>query len=178
MTTCIEALKDVSSCALFPYLDDETIAGFCHAHHISKSCTQVVARTQASGEVDLEKSRGTMQKCITWTKKSGKGSNALSQVQEHVGLKQKCLITPVKTRMGTIFVTFRVMLENRLAIDHLYGTIRKRNKDLHARLPSTACWETVKMAHLTMKESVQVLVCLRSFPRHGQSLHFSLQPMC
>ena len=56
--------------------------------------------------------------------------------------------------MGTIFVMFRVMLENRMAIDHLYGTILRRNKDLHARLPSTACWETVKMTHLTMKDTL------------------------
>ena len=57
----------------------------------------MVARTEASGEVNIEESRGTMQKCITWTKKSGKGSNALSQAQKDVGLKQKRLITPVKT---------------------------------------------------------------------------------
>ena len=97
MTTCIEALKDVSSYALFPCLNDETIAGFCHAHHILKRCTQVVARTEASGKVNIEESRDTMQKCITWTKKSGKVSNALSQAQDDVGLKQKRLITPVKT---------------------------------------------------------------------------------
>ena len=41
-----------------------------------------------------------------------------------------------------------------MAIDHLYGTILKQKNDLHTRLTLTLCWETVKMSHLTMKDTL------------------------
>ena len=46
-------------------------------------------------------------------------------------------------------------MDNRLTIDHLYGNILKRNKELHSRLPSSECWQTVQMAHLTMKDTLK-----------------------
>ena len=79
----------------------------------------------------------------------------MHQAQEEVGLKYNYLIAPVKIRVETIFVIFRVILDDILAIDHLYGNILKINKYIHSCLPLSEFWETVKMENLKMNDTLQ-----------------------
>ena len=64
-----------------------------------------------------------MQKCITWTKKIQKGGRDLREAQIHCGIKEKRLLTPVSTRFAYLIYSFRSLLENKPAIEYLYGTM-------------------------------------------------------
>ena len=77
-----------------------------------------------------------MQKCITWTKKIQKGVRALWEAQIHCGIKEKRLLTPVSTRFSYLIHSFRSLLENKPAIEYLYGTIPGIHDNIRARRPS------------------------------------------
>ena len=57
-----------------------------------------------------------MQKCITWTKKSQKGAQALREANIHCGIKEKRLLTPVLDRFEYLIHSFRSLMENKPAI--------------------------------------------------------------
>ncbi len=71
----------------------------CIAHILSGACKCGVIDVKTD-TLCVERTRNTLQKCITWTKKSQKGANSLVQAQELCSLRKKKLLTPVKTRFA------------------------------------------------------------------------------
>jgi hypothetical protein len=126
LNTCTDSL--CSSLTTHPMGLQKPLEGSCFAHLLSKSLSRVLAKT-ADGENqldhDLPKIKwfervAKLSKCITWTKKSGKGRRMWEQVQKDKNLNPHVLITPVKTRMGSSLAMLKQMLEKREALDELY----------------------------------------------------------
>ena len=79
----------------------------CFAHALQGACKAAVLDVKSpDGSISVEKTRGVMQKCITWTKKSQKGATFLAQSQEHCGLRPERMLTPVKTRFAYLIHSF------------------------------------------------------------------------
>ena len=96
----------------------------CLSHVLANGCKAVVMDVKSDYfRVDTEVTRRNMQCCIIWTKKSQKGSKALETAQNHVVLPCKNLITPVKNSFSCLIQSFRSLLENKGAINYLYGSI-------------------------------------------------------
>ena len=127
----------------------------CFAHALQGACKAAVLDVKSpDGSISVEKTRGVMQKCITWTKKSQKGATFLAQSQEHCGLRPKRMLTPVKTRFAYLIHSFRALLENRPAIDYLYSEKPGMSAKLRERKPSWQDWEVTQMIISTMKSVV------------------------
>ena len=110
------------------------------------------------GEVDTELTRRNMQKCITWTKKSQKGARDIWEAHIHCGTKEKRLLTPVLTHFAYLINSFRSLLENKSAIEYLYGNMPGIHDNIRARRPSLVEWEVIQMIVTSMKRIVGSIV--------------------
>ena len=88
------------------------------------------------GEVDTELTRRNMQKCITWTNNIQTVAQAIQEAQIHCGIKYKHLLTPVSTCFACLIHSFGSLLENKPAIEYLYGTIPGIHDNIRERRPS------------------------------------------
>lgn len=104
----------------------------CLAHALQSSCKAAVVdvdsnfrvldqKNEMEPVISIDGVRKKLAKCITWTKKSQKGHTFLFEAQAHCNLKQKQLITPVKTRFAYLILSFCTLLKKRVAINYLYG---------------------------------------------------------
>ena len=87
-------------------------------------------------EVDTELTRRNMKKCITWTKKIQKGAGSLWDSQIHCRIKENCLLTPVSTSFAYLIQYFSYLLDNKPAIEYLYGNMPGIHDNIRARRPS------------------------------------------
>ena len=111
--------------------------------------THVIAGAWKSGVVDVKSedvsidtssSRAKINKAITWTNKSQKGSVALIQAQKHCKLENFSLIAPSKNRFSYIFHSFKILLMNKDAIEYMYGPMPGVENDIKTRKPSYEDW--------------------------------------
>jgi len=124
----------------------------CTAHILQGACKAAVINVESDDKtISIEHTRTRLQACITWTKKSQKGQNGLAESQSHCQLPQRALITPVKTRFAYLVVSFRCLLENKEAIDYLYGQKPGMTSALRARKPTWQEWEIARMTVATLK---------------------------
>ena len=84
-----------------------------------------------------------MQKYITWKKKSQKEARALREAHINCGIKEKRLLTLVSTRFAYLIHSFRSLLENKPAIEYLYGTMPGIYDNIRSRRPSLVDWEVI-----------------------------------
>lgn len=125
----------------------------CFAHVLSGGCkAAVINGSSDDGMLSVEYTRDVMQKCITWTKKSQKGANSLRESQEHCRLCPMKLLTPVKTRFAYLILSFRCMLQNKKAIEYLYGEKPGMTTALRSRRPSSDDWLVAEVLVETMKD--------------------------
>ena len=87
------------------------------------------------GEVDTKLTRQNMQKCITWMKKIHKGALALREAHIHCGIKDKRRLTPALTCFAYLIHSFRYLLDNKPAMDYLYGIVLGIHDNILARRP-------------------------------------------
>ena len=99
-----------------------------------------------------------MQNCITWTKKSQKGARALQDAHIHCGVKDKRLLTPVSTHFAYLIHFFRSLLDNKPAIEYLYGIMKGINENIGARRPSLVDWEAIQIIVTSMKRIIGSIV--------------------
>ena len=99
-----------------------------------------------------------MQKCITWTNKSQKGAWALREAQLHCRIKEKRLLTPVLNRFAYLIHPFRSLLENKPAIEYLYGTMPGTHDNIQSRRPSLVDWEVIQMIVTITKRIIDIIV--------------------
>ena len=110
------------------------------------------------GEVDTELTRWNMQKCITYMKKSQKGGRDIRDAHIHCGIKEKHILTPVLTHFEYLINSFRSLLDNKPAIEYLYGTMTRIHDNILARRPSLVDWEFIQMIGTSMKRIVGRLI--------------------
>ena len=90
--------------------------------------------------------------CITWTKKSQKGASFLQQAQEHCGIPKQRLLSPVKTRFAYLILSFQTLLDNRKAMDHLYGEKTGVPAKIKKRKPTWQEWAVAEAIVLLLKD--------------------------
>ena len=131
----------------------------CLTHILSGSCKAVVQSIKSNdGEVNTELMKRNMQKCITCTKKIQKGARALWDTHIHCGIKEKRFLAPVLTHFSYLIHSFRSLLENKPAIDYLYGTIPGIHDNIRAMRPSLVDWEVIQIILTRMKHIVCSIV--------------------
>ena len=110
------------------------------------------------GEVETELTRRNMQKCITCTNKIRKGSRALWEAHIHCGIKEKRLLAPVLTPFAYLIHSVSSLLDNKTAIEYLYGTMPGIYDNIRARNPSLVNWEVIQIIVTSMKSIVGRIV--------------------
>jgi len=100
----------------------------------------------------LRKVQQNLQKTITWTKKSSKGSAEWEAACIQVGMRPRKLTTPVKTRWTSQILMFRDCLKFRPAIEVCYG------KNDERRLPEEDDWLVAAAVVEVMEEIVAACV--------------------
>ena len=106
-------------------------------------------------EVSLKDAQKSLQSCITWTKKSGKGRQEWDKACIDAGLPTRKLKTPVKTRFASKVVLFQETQEYADAISICY---RRQSLKLQARVPSEMTWATARTVTQTLNPVVQQCV--------------------
>ena len=106
-------------------------------------------------EVSLKDAQKSLQSCITWTKKSGKGRQEWDKACIDAGLPTRKLKTPVKTRFASKVVLFQETQEYADAISICY---RRQSLKLQARVPSGMTWATARTVTQTLNPVVQQCV--------------------
>ena len=99
-----------------------------------------------------------MQKCTTWTKKSQKGARALWEAHIYCRIKDKRLLTPVPNHFAYLIHYFRSLMENKPAIEYLYGTMPGVHDNIRARRPYLVDWEVIHMIVTSMKRIIGRIV--------------------
>ena len=106
-------------------------------------------------EVSLKDAQKSLQSCITWTKKSGKGCQEWDRACIDAGLPTRKLKTPVKTRFASKVVLFQETQEYADAISICY---RRQSLKLQARVPSGMTWAIARTVTQTLNPVVQQCV--------------------
>ena len=106
-------------------------------------------------EVSLKDAQKSLQSCITWMKKSGKGRQEWDKACIDAGLPTRKLKTPVKTRFASKVVLFQETQEYADAISICY---RRQSLKLQARVPSGMTWATARTVTQTLNPVVQQCV--------------------
>jgi hypothetical protein len=106
-------------------------------------------------EVSLKDAQKSLQSCITWTKKSGKGRQEWDKACIDAGLPSRKLKTHVKTRFASKVVLFQETQEYADAINICY---RRQSLKLQARVPSGMTWATARTVTQTLNPVVQQCV--------------------
>jgi hypothetical protein len=120
-------------------------------------------------EVSLENAKKSLQFCITWTKKLGKGRDEWEKTCIDVGLPTRMLKMPVKTRFAFKVVLFQETQEYADAINICY---RRQSQKLQAHVPSVMAWATTRIVTQTLHLVVQqcVLNQTRGYWLHSDAL--------
>ena len=103
----------------------------------------------------MKDAQKSLQSCITWTKKSGKGCQEWDRACIDAGLPTRKLKTPVKTRFASKVVLFQETQEYADAISICY---RRQSLKLQARAPSGMTWATARTVTQTLNPVVQQCV--------------------
>ena len=103
----------------------------------------------------MKDAQKSLQSCITWTKKSGKGRQEWDRACIDAGLPTRKLKTPVKTRFASKVVLFQETQEYADAISICY---RRQSLKLQARAPSGMTWATARTVTQTLNPVVQQCV--------------------
>ena len=91
-------------------------------HVIAGACNTVVFGVQyKDGLIDTSSTRGEINKAITCTNKSQKGSVALIQAQKHCKLENVRLLAPDKNCFSYISHSFKSLCMNKDDIEYMYG---------------------------------------------------------
>lgn len=96
--------------------------------------------------LSIRSAQTSVQSCITWPKKSGKGKRAWVQACRESQLNPRMLSTPVNTRFASRVIMFKDALRYRQAIHNCYI---KQAPSLQQRIPTPQTWailETVASA--------------------------------
>ena len=96
-----------------------------------------------------------MQKCITWTKNIQKGARYLQDAQIHCGIKEKRLLTH---HFSYLIQSFRSLMDNKPAIQYLYGTMPGIHDNIRARRPYLVDWGVIQMIVTSMKRIVVSII--------------------
>ena len=130
----------------------------CLAHVISVAYKAGVFNVQSKdGLLDTLITRAKINKAITWTNKSQKGTLTLIQAQKHCKLANFCLLAPSKTSFPDILQSFKILIINKDSIYYIYGPMPVVINDIKTRKPSDEDWEVVHVVVHTMKEVVTIV---------------------
>ena len=103
-------------------------------------------------EKSLKNAKKSLQSCITWTKKSGKGCQEWEKACIDARLPTRKLKTPVKTRCASKMVLFQETQEYADAISMCY---KRQSLKLQARVLSGMTWATTRTVTQTHNRVVQ-----------------------
>ena len=104
--------------------------------------------------VTVQKSLTT---CVTLTNKSSLGSRALTKAQNNIGLKPHKMCTPIKTWWEYLIDALQCLIENRAAIDYMYGPMAGVGGNIKRQIPKWMDWEvSITVVH-TMKNIVECI---------------------
>jgi hypothetical protein len=145
--------EDAVGLVTHPALNLETpYSGHCFAHLLSGSLSKVLAKPKQGGgsktfDHDLPKVQWferikSLQSCITYTKKSGKGRGLWNDAQKKFNMTPHVLITPVKTRMGSTLRMLEQLIDKSPAIDYLFNELV--DAKFQKRAPTFETWIVVK----------------------------------
>ena len=163
LRSCTPILQGLVRCE---FLDlDTCFEGPCFAHLLSNACNAALCNSVDDGLalIDAKKAKASLQRCITWTKKSAKGRDAWFASCRAKGKKERVMPTPVKTRFVTSVLMMSMLLVYRDVVEHCYSNQEKL--DLRQRVPSTETWEIVRVMVDTLGPIMNS--CVLSQTRNG-----------
>ena len=131
------------------------------AHILSGACNAALAPTTAEllNRIDFNKVRATLQRCITWTKKSGKGKSECYKSCRKMNVKELLMPTPFKTRFVCTIVMLNMMLKYRQVVQHCFSN--QSSPELRTRVPSTDTWEIARVVALTLEPVMEACIQLQ-----------------
>ena len=109
--------------------------------------------------VSLKTAQATLQKIITWTKKSRKGGREWKEACIDAQLRPRKLKTLVKTRFASCVILFQETLEYRNAINMCYG---REAAHLQVRVPDGQTWAIAKTVTKTLLPVVEQCILNQS----------------
>ena len=156
LATLERALQLTVSCDILGLANPFSSA--CFGHIMSKVCQYATNDEQmckGMKEVSLKNAHKSLQSCITWTKKLGKGRQEWDKACIDAGLPTRKLKTHVKTRFAPKVVLFQETQEYADAISIFY---MRQSLKLQARVPSGMTWATTRTVTQTLNPVVQQCV--------------------
>ena len=127
----------------------------CLVHVIYGAYKAGVVYVQSQdGLLDTSSTRGEINKAITCTNKSQKGSVALIQAQKHCKLENVRLLAPDKNCFSYISHSFKSLCMNKDDIEYMYGPMPGVCNDINTCKPSNGYWDVVHVVVYSMKEVV------------------------
>ena len=93
--------------------------------------------------------------CVTWTKKSSLGLRALTKAQNHVGLKPRNMLTPIKTQWAYLIRNIQCIIESHAAIDYIYNTMEGVGANIKNIILKWMDWDVVITVLNTTKKIVE-----------------------
>lgn len=106
--------------------------------------------------IQINKVRSSLQRCVTWIKKSPKGRKAWFDAYEIENMLKYLNPTPVKKPILSVFLMMEMMLKYKKAIDECFGS--QTNLNLRQRVPANDTWEIFKIITNTFEQLI--LLCL------------------
>lgn len=166
--------SNLEACAQFlsndPFVNSEyfgtgtVFKGSCWAHILSTTIKKALSSSnehdKGLSKVNSKAMFDVLQKCITWTKKSGLGARTWEMSCRATNLPHRKLYTPVKTRFGSKVMMLERVLEYKAAVIHCYAT--NENETLHSRLPSARVWKQAAAVYDLLKPILAICVQAQS----------------
>ena len=114
-------IQDIVSCSELGM--DSCFKGLCFAHILSNAFNAATSRGvyQDLESIDFNKVLSGLQKCITWTKKSGKGREEWYRACREENIQERLVPTPVKTKLASTVAMTVMMLKFRQVVDRCYS---------------------------------------------------------
>lgn len=155
MRTCMTVLKD--SLPSHNLTGKPHFSGKCFAHKVSLIFKHVLGPDISVNlkEISVHKVRAKLQSCITWTKKSSKGSSEWAAACGKAQLPVKKMPTPVNTRWASVVSMLSQMLSYRRAVESCFLAQSVR---LQTRLPTPQDWLVVSAVVSIMKPVMNILL--------------------
>ena len=148
LSTMTEALKSVVGC------DELGLAapfeGSCFGHAMSKACQYATADDKVCDNltpISVKATQSTIQACITWPKKSGKGRQEWAKACMDSSFRPQKLNTPVKTRFASKVLMFQQALQFRSAMSLCYN---RQSVTLQNRVPLGQIWAIAEAISTTL----------------------------
>lgn len=141
LRTCTEALQNIIQC--MPIDLNTCFVGPCFADILSAACNKALSTTLDVDfdSIDRKKARSVLQKCITWTKKSGVGRDAWYASCRAMQKTERVMPTPIKTRFVSTVVIMSMMLKYRDVVERCFSN--QESVELRHRVPSPTTWEKI-----------------------------------